>query len=69
MPSRRYKISHLSLVPSVVHQLVNHPNIHNVNLNSVQVIGCGAAYLPPDLAERMKSITPKGTELSQGNTL
>lgn len=40
------------LVPSMVHQLVNHTKFETTDWSSV--IG-GAAYLPPDLAKRYLS--------------
>jgi acyl-CoA synthetase (AMP-forming)/AMP-acid ligase II len=63
---RRYKISQLPLIPSIVHQFVNHPNIKGIDLSSVRYIGSGAAYLPPDLAAKMVAIAPKGSVVSQG---
>jgi hypothetical protein len=45
---------------------VNHPNIQNVDLSSINQISTGAAYLPQDLALKILSIVPKGTILAQG---
>ena len=59
----------LTLIPSVVHQLVNHPDFRKVDLSSVQNISSGAAYLPPDLALKMISIVPEGCVLAQGLSL
>ncbi|EJD06537.1 acetyl-CoA synthetase-like protein [Fomitiporia mediterranea MF3/22] len=52
----KYKISHLGLVPSIVHQLVNSPQTAKADLSSVRVVGCGAAYLSPDLSERFRKM-------------
>jgi acyl-CoA synthetase (AMP-forming)/AMP-acid ligase II len=68
MSFSRYKISLLLLVPSIMHQLVNHPNIQNVDFSSVQVIASGAAYLPPDLAGKITSVAPQVTNVFQGAT-
>jgi acyl-CoA synthetase (AMP-forming)/AMP-acid ligase II len=54
---RRYKVSQLLLVPSVVHQLINHPNIRNADLSTVQSVASGAAHLPTDLAGKLTSIS------------
>jgi hypothetical protein len=42
----RYKISVLTLVSSVMYQLVNHPDIRDVDPSSVQNIGSGAVSFP-----------------------
>lgn len=62
----RYKISQMILVPSLVLQLVNHPNIRNVDLSSLQSIGSGAAHLSRDLFDKAASIMPKGAGIFQG---
>ncbi|KAJ7490693.1 hypothetical protein FB451DRAFT_1389459 [Mycena latifolia] len=62
----QYKATHLSLIPSAVHQLVNHPDIKTTNLSSVLNINSGAAYLPPELAKRMARFLSTTSELTQG---
>jgi hypothetical protein len=62
----RYRATHLSLIPSAVHQLVNHPEIKTTDLSSIMAINSGAAYLPPELATRMSRFLEKTAELTQG---
>lgn len=62
----KYKISQMILVPSLVLQLVNHPDIRNVDLSSLQSIGSGAAHLSRDLFDKAASIMPKGAGIFQG---
>ncbi|TFK34780.1 hypothetical protein BDQ12DRAFT_715112 [Crucibulum laeve] len=62
----KYRITTLTLIPSVVHQLVNHPKIHQADLSSLTTLGSGAAYLPPDLAQRLSSLIPKDATFAEG---
>ncbi|KAJ7169220.1 hypothetical protein C8R43DRAFT_1155725 [Mycena crocata] len=63
---RRYRATHLTVVPSAVHQLVNHPDIKTTDLSSVMYLTSGAAHLPPELAKRMMGLLPKGSDFSEG---
>ncbi|KAK7064934.1 hypothetical protein R3P38DRAFT_61554 [Favolaschia claudopus] len=62
----KYKVTHLTLVPSLVHTLVNHPDIKSTDLSSVLSVNSGAAYLPPELASRMGALLKKTSEVVQG---
>lgn len=62
----KYKISFLPLIPSVVHQLINHPGIENVDFSSVAVMRCGAAYLPPEMGQKLVSLAPKDASFLEG---
>ncbi|KAF5387342.1 hypothetical protein D9757_005815 [Collybiopsis confluens] len=62
----KYHITNLALIPSVVHQLVNHPRISSIDLSSVRHVGSGAAYLPPQLSAKMKALTPKDSVVTEG---
>lgn len=54
------------MIPSLVHQLVNHPNIDKVDLRSVSSIMCGAAYLPPELGEKLLRYIPAKVNFTEG---
>ncbi|KAF7367639.1 hypothetical protein MSAN_00827500 [Mycena sanguinolenta] len=62
----KYRATHMALVPSMVHALVNHPDIKTTDLSSVIHVGSGAAYLPQQLAARMSGFLDKTSEISQG---
>ncbi|KAJ3506882.1 hypothetical protein NLJ89_g6614 [Agrocybe chaxingu] len=62
----KYKVTTLTLIPSVVHQIVNHPGIENVDFSSVLTMGSGAAYLPPELATRLEKLVPGETKFNEG---
>ncbi|KAJ7133434.1 hypothetical protein C8R44DRAFT_663999 [Mycena epipterygia] len=62
----KYRATHLTLIPSAIHQLVNHPDMKTTDMSSVVMINSGAAYLPPELAGRMSRFMKKDSELSQG---
>lgn len=51
----RYRVTNLSIVPSLIHQIVHHPRFLATDFGSVQAIHCGAAYLPVQLADRFLS--------------
>ncbi|KIL66830.1 hypothetical protein M378DRAFT_177655 [Amanita muscaria Koide BX008] len=62
----KYRINVLPLIPSIVHQLVHHPKFAKTDLSSVTSISSGAAYLPPDLAKKLSSYTPKEASMVDG---
>ncbi|KAJ6494154.1 hypothetical protein DFH09DRAFT_1265636 [Mycena vulgaris] len=62
----KYRATHLTLIPSAVHQLVNHPATKTTDLSSVIMANSGAAYLTPELATRMSRFLGKDSELTQG---
>jgi acyl-CoA synthetase (AMP-forming)/AMP-acid ligase II len=62
----KYKVSTLMLVPSIVHQIVEHPKSKHVDWSSVISAKSGAAYLSPELAEKMATLVPKDSSLSEG---
>lgn len=62
----KYKVSILTLIPSVVHQIVKHPKSKHVDWSSVISSNSGAAYLPPELAEKMATLVPKDSNFSEG---
>ncbi|KAG5729577.1 putative 4-coumarate--CoA ligase 1 [Termitomyces sp. T112] len=62
----KYRITTLFLIPSVVHQLVNYPGIEKADLSSVQSLGSGAAYLPPDIAQKLLDLAPAGATFVEG---
>ncbi|KAJ7342708.1 hypothetical protein DFH08DRAFT_1010977 [Mycena albidolilacea] len=49
----RYRPRNLTLVPSLVHQLLTHPDIKTTDFSSVVTVASGAAYLPPELAAQL----------------
>ncbi|KAF7364684.1 hypothetical protein MVEN_00338000 [Mycena venus] len=59
----KYRPTNLTLVPSLVHQLVTHPDIKTTDLSSIVAVGSGAAYLPPELAAQL------GTYLKAESTI
>ncbi|PFH48611.1 hypothetical protein AMATHDRAFT_149489 [Amanita thiersii Skay4041] len=62
----KYKVTHLPLIPSVVHQLVHHPKTAKTDFSSVMMVGCGAAYLPVELGQRMAAIIPVEANFAEG---
>ncbi|TDL16556.1 acetyl-CoA synthetase-like protein [Rickenella mellea] len=62
----QYKITHLALVPSLIHQLVNSPKTEKADLSSLQFAGSGAAYLPPELSKKMSKFLKGSPEIPEG---
>ncbi|KAL0961550.1 hypothetical protein HGRIS_006489 [Hohenbuehelia grisea] len=62
----KHRITNLPLIPSVVHQLVNYPGTPNADLSSVLVVNSGAAYLPPELSEKMTALTKRDVPVMEG---
>ena len=62
----RYKITHMSVVPSIVHQLAVSPKTEEADMGSIVSISSGASYLPDSLTRRLARLAPKNTILSEG---
>ncbi|RDB14659.1 putative 4-coumarate--CoA ligase 1 [Hypsizygus marmoreus] len=62
----KYRITGIALIPSVVHQLVNHPGIEKVDFSSLQQLGSGAAYLPQELAAKLTALLPQEANFTEG---
>lgn len=62
----RYKVTTLALVPSLVHQLVNHPKINQTDLSSLNNLGGGAAYLSWELRQKMLKYAKKVPYWAEG---
>nr|GAT56645.1 predicted protein [Mycena chlorophos] len=62
----KYQPTHLTLVPSLIHQLTVHPHLKSTDLSSVRAIASGAAYLPPALNDKLSRQLKKGASLTQG---
>ncbi|KAJ7182347.1 hypothetical protein C8R43DRAFT_869121 [Mycena crocata] len=61
-----YHATSLTLTPSAVHQMVNHPDIKKTDLGSVVTFNSGAAYTPPELAAQMVSFLPRKAQFWAG---
>ena len=59
-----YRVTHLGVVPPILHFLATHPLVSVYNLSSLQWVGCGAAPLGEDL-ER-KAAERLGCRVGQG---
>ncbi|KAG5652306.1 hypothetical protein H0H81_005456 [Sphagnurus paluster] len=62
----KYRVTAIALIPSVVHQLINYPGIEKVDLSSIQTMGSGAAYLPPEMGEKLSTLIPRDATLTEG---
>ncbi|KAJ6515185.1 hypothetical protein C8R47DRAFT_1276472 [Mycena vitilis] len=61
----KYRVTQLSLIPSAIHQLVNHPDTKNTDMSSIVYINSGAAYLPPALAAQFSRFLKNASALTQ----
>lgn len=62
----KYRVTTLVLVPSLIYQIVHHPRFLSVDFSTVQAIQCGAAYLPVQLSERLRSRIPSVQRIGGG---
>ncbi|KAG1882795.1 hypothetical protein F4604DRAFT_1678288 [Suillus subluteus] len=62
----KYRITTLTLVPSLVHQLVHHPRFKTTDMSSVRSIGSGAAHLPSQLADELHTRFPDMDSITEG---
>jgi acyl-CoA synthetase (AMP-forming)/AMP-acid ligase II len=66
-----YRVTHLAVVPPVLQFLASHPLVNSYDLSSIEVIGCGAAPLGPDLeqnaSERLKCKVGQGYGMTESS--
>ncbi|KAG1814814.1 hypothetical protein EV424DRAFT_1541299 [Suillus variegatus] len=62
----KYHIAVVSLAPLLVHQLVHRSPFKTANLSLIKGIGCGAAHLPPQLADQLRACLPAMNRVSEG---
>ncbi|KAF9222994.1 acetyl-CoA synthetase-like protein [Gyrodon lividus] len=62
----KYRVTSVYLVPSLVHQIVHHPRFPTADFSTVQVVQCGAAYLPVSLSEQLRSCFPGVAQVGEG---
>ncbi|KIJ53944.1 hypothetical protein M422DRAFT_153797 [Sphaerobolus stellatus SS14] len=63
----KYKVTHLPLIPSIIHTLLTSPKIKEADFSSIIQFGSGAAHLPPLLAERLQERVNNGI-LAEGES-
>jgi acyl-CoA synthetase (AMP-forming)/AMP-acid ligase II len=68
---QHYHVTHLAVVPPVLHFLTTHPLVDAYDLSSLQVVGCGAAPLSGELeeksAERLKCKVGQGYGMTESS--
>ncbi|EKM79646.1 hypothetical protein AGABI1DRAFT_128792 [Agaricus bisporus var. burnettii JB137-S8] len=62
----KYKISMISMVPSMYHQIVNHPDFLKTDLSTITISHSGAAHLPQEIATKFRNQTPNIVFFSDG---
>ncbi len=62
----RFLVNVLPLIPSAIHQLVNHKLIDKTDLSSLVSVHSGAAYLPPALSEKLKTFVKNVPHVLEG---
>ncbi|KIJ17594.1 hypothetical protein PAXINDRAFT_167606 [Paxillus involutus ATCC 200175] len=62
----KYRVTTLFLVPSLIHQIVHHPRFPTADFSTIQVVQCGAAYLPASLAEQLRARFPGVPRVGEG---
>ena len=55
-----------AVVPSVLHKLVHSDALEKTDLSSITNVLCGAAYLQPQLADKLKQHLKKTPQISEG---
>ena len=49
----KYKVTSMSVVPAMAHQLANHKRFREMDLSSLKLVGYGAAHTPDELRRRL----------------
>ncbi|KAI0260236.1 acetyl-CoA synthetase-like protein [Gloeopeniophorella convolvens] len=59
-------ITHFSLVPAMLYQMMNHPVLAKLDLSSMLFAHSGAAFLPPELRDAFHRRTPNAPHFGEG---
>jgi len=62
----KYHVTTFLMVPSMAHQLATSPKLAKADLNGLLSVGSGAAYLPPELRERLSARIPGLVAFNEG---
>lgn len=62
----RYKITTMSIIPSMIHQISTHPQVDKVDFSSILSFTTGAAYLPREFLVNFVSLCPKEVHFTEG---
>ena len=54
------------MVPSMYHQIVNHPDFLKTDLSTIVTSHSGAAHLPQEIATKFRNQTPNNLFFSDG---
>jgi acyl-CoA synthetase (AMP-forming)/AMP-acid ligase II len=65
---RTLEITTLSLAPTMIAMLLDHPDFDTAALHSVRTIGYGASHMPADLTRRLLAVSDVGLCQSYGMT-
>lgn len=57
----------LALIPSAIHQLLEHPLTAMTDWSSVALVASGAAYLPPSLSRGLMKHIKNAPFMSEGS--
>lgn len=49
----QYKVTSMSVVPAMAHQLAKHKEFREMDLSSLKTVGYGAAHTPDELRHRL----------------
>lgn len=62
----QYGVQVLPLIPSAIHQMVNHPLFTKIDLTTLVSVSSGAAYLPPELTKKFMRIVKNASTMVEG---
>ncbi len=54
----RERVTNWGPMGTMIHRVVNHPDVHRYDLSSLRNVGTGGAPLSPELQERMREVFP-----------
>ena len=56
----------MPLIPSAIHQLVNHKLFSKTDFSSLRSVSSGAAYLPPELSKKFLKLLTNAPLILEG---
>ena len=61
-------MNYMPLIPSAIHQLVNHPLFAKTDLTTLVAVSNGAAYLPPELSKKFMKFVKSAALMAEGQS-
>ena len=64
---QKYRISRIILVPTLLEDILNHPDLHRYDLSSLKVVGSSSSALRPETLDKAKALFDRSGTVLEGS--